>query len=134
MKRAAFGLLAVNVTAAYLTAFLVLLYSPGPFTVERPLDFLKFIPFGTAIILNFWLPLFTASTLLVLLLGAAGAKASWFYASGGAVLGIGFAVAVDEGVFFGTWGPRLIGLATGAICGWIYWRIAFRSTKTPGAS
>lgn len=134
MKRAAFGLLAVNVTAAYLTAFLMLLYSPGPFTVEKPLDLLKFVPFGTAIILNFWLPIFTASTLLMLLLGAAGARASWLYASGGALLGIGLVVAVDEGAFFGTWGPRAIGLATGAVCGWIYWRIAFGGQSAPGSS
>jgi len=51
---------------------------------------------------------------------------SWVYASGGAVLGIGFASAVKQGVFHDAWEPWAIGLVSGAAGGLIYWRIAVR--------
>lgn len=132
MKRFVLGLLAANATSAYLAAFLVLLYSPGPFTMETGLDLLKFIPFGTAIMLNFWPPLLIASTLLVLLLGAGGVTASWIYVLGGGLLGIGFAIAVTESAFLDGWVPQLIGLGSGAAGGWIYWRIAIGRTPRNG--
>lgn len=124
MKRFALGLLAANVTATYLATFLVLLYNPGPFAVETGLDLLKFIPLGAVAILSFWFPLFVGSILLVLLLSAVGTQTYWVYASGGAVLGIGFALAVKQGVFYDAWEPWAIGLVSGAAGGWIYWRIA----------
>lgn len=127
MKRFVLGLLAANVTGAYLAAFLVLLYSPGPFSIETGLDLLKFVLLGTAIILNFWLPLLAASAVLGLLLGAINTKTSWPYAAGGAALGIGFALGVTEGVSAETWEPQAIGLLSGAAGGLIHWRIVTRT-------
>jgi hypothetical protein len=135
MKRRLQATLAACAAAPYLTALFMLiidlLLSSEP-EVENPLGFLIAIPIGTFGLLYFGLPLLCVGSLLAFSLHVLKWEAWWPHILSGAVLGSCFGGWVLSEIFVRF--PSLIvtgGLA-GALCGWIYWRIATGGrTKAP---
>jgi hypothetical protein len=58
-------------------------------------------------------------------------RSVWIYLAGGTAIGAGFALFMDDGrlLYPGQQRRFLIALVIGAICGWIYWRIAVAGSK-----
>ena len=72
-----------------------------------------------------------ASLLLSVVGRVAGWRARWTFVAGGAVIGVVF-LTVFSGDALDAYGETAsfipISIVTGAICGWIYWRIAIGRT------
>ena len=130
MKRTILGVLMASMAAPYIATLLTLVTNPGPISVHSLFDLWKVAPFGTVVLLHFWAPMVVASSALALILTAIRATSPIAVMTGAALLGFGFAVVAKGGVFFGTWEPQLTGALTGAICGWIYWRVALAEEPT----
>jgi hypothetical protein len=134
MKRHVLGVLAATIAAPYLAALfvtvatvtLVAVKSPNRFD---PLDLFQFVFHGTEAFLFLGAPVLLLSSFYAFLLHAFECRSRRGPIIGGAVLGLSFALVFAparltvESVFL-----LCTGLFPGAICGWIYWRIAIRQT------
>lgn len=139
MKRHIWGVLAATVVAPYLTAFLWCLLgfaAGGIYGVKEPFDILKAIPLGTFGLLLFGTPLLVFTSLCAALVNAMGARSWHISVLSGAIPGLGFMIALyvrtldydkDAAILL------ISGLVSGAICGWIYWRIAIKSCSSLGS-
>jgi hypothetical protein len=124
-KRQLGGAFVATIIAPYLVALLMFLGD-----VLRGLAHFWELPavavLGSAALFFFGLPAFLASLLLMPFVNHAGRWARLVSMFGGAIIGTGFLalffwkiVFLSEGLF------RMgCGALAGAICGWIYWRIA----------
>ena len=130
MRRHILGVVTATVAAPYLTILLwelsVLLLGEEV-GIEEPIDLLKAIPIGTFAFLLFGLPLLILSSVFAILVNTIENPSWRSSVFSGAILGLGF-----MSVFF-VRSPEYsfevatfltVGTLTGAICGWIYWRIA----------
>jgi hypothetical protein len=140
VRRHILGILAATVAAPYLVLFLLsfsLLIQGGSAGLEGPLDLIKTLPLGTFALLMYGSPLLILSSLLAALLNALGWRSQWAIILGGATLGLCFMHLLFSSSYEpGKTGfPVLsIGAICGAVCGWIYWRIAIgRTTESTRA-
>jgi hypothetical protein len=116
MRRHLLGLFAASVTAPYLVVFFMILSGQelpyGPAINETAL-------YGTISLVVFGLPLFGLASLSALVVAAAGWSSGSGAVFGGAILGFCLMAVIRDGG-----AGMIIGALSGAICGWIYWRIA----------
>lgn len=126
MRRHALGVLAATLAAPYLVLFLWSvsgLVSGDHVGLTEPLDLLKVIPLGTVGLILFGLPLLILASLCALAVNAVRRPTWRGPALGGAILGLGFTAVLfadsRDGIAFMT-----SGALSGALCGWIYGRIA----------
>ncbi|UVF19894.1 hypothetical protein HPT29_001715 [Microvirga terrae] len=123
-----------NVVAPLLTGFLSLLLgialNPQTFSYRSAFEGLAlFALFGVPLV---FMSIFPVSLILALLGLFFRWRSLWIHAVGGAALGLGFAfLAYDWSFPRGLNDQRFFPAATfaGALCGWVYWRIAI--TQTP---
>jgi small-conductance mechanosensitive channel len=142
MLRAIGGLFAASLVAPYLASFLITLFlaifdhvsrndallaRPSP--VDELLGVLN-VPFlGTIGLAMFGLPILLVAAIVALALDIFGLRSKRHSVIGGGGLG-GLFLGL---LFSGSWIPLVAGLLTGAVCGWIYWRIALHR-PSPSAS
>src|SRR5690606_6635230 len=99
--------------------------------LKDPLDLLKTIPLGSFALLLFGIPLLILAGICAALVHIVEQPTWRGPVLGGAVLGLGFVAAIfvrslehdAETIVM-----LIAGLCSGAICGWIYWRIAIGRT------
>lgn len=136
MKHRLLGILAANLAAPYLTALFMalfdLLFSDAVW-MKEPLDLLKSGVIGTFGLILFGLPLLLISAVLALALQGLSCSSRWHAMVSAGVLGFVFmtVVLISEGLHE-SWSYLVAGGCSGAICGWIYWRIAIRRTPDSG--
>jgi uncharacterized membrane protein HdeD (DUF308 family) len=132
MKRHAAGLIAARIAAPYLTAFLMMVFDLLFLDHARPsnpLELLEFMSLGILGFLFFGIPLLLLSSVLALALSRLSRHPpSWQPMIIGGVLGLCFVSVIFTESFEGTWTCLASGALAGAICGWIYWRIAIGRT------
>lgn len=136
MRRHCLGVLAATLAAPYLVLFLWSLFglvSGDQIGMEEPLDLLKVLPLGTFGLGLFGIPLLILASLCAVAVNAVKRPTWRGPVLGGAILGLGFTAVLFDGdrEFI----PFLVsGALSGALCGWIYWRIAVRprpAAETP---
>lgn len=137
MLRTIGGVLAASLAAPYLASFFIFvlmallggsrdanLLFGAPSFADSLLDFLKFLVIGTLGLGMFGLPILFAAGILAFLLHAFALRSKYYAIASGGILGcLSLALLFggdrdDDRIFF------LSGMLAGAICGWIYWRIA----------
>lgn len=129
MRRHILGVLAAAIAAPYLVLFLWSLFglvSGDRAGMKEPLDLLKVIPLGTIGLMIVGIPLLILASLCAMVVNAIKRPTWHGPVLGGMILGLGSMVALfaDDSEFI----PFLMsGALSGAICGWIYWRIALRN-------
>jgi hypothetical protein len=134
------ALVAANVAAPCLFS----LYILGRFTLDDP--GLVFSSIGSALLVSLaifyaglgevFLNAFPISLLLALIGRYFRWCAPWIYLVAGAITGVGFNLLTNGWHVYGSllsWPMVPISIVIGALCGWIYWRIAMGS-KRPLAS
>ncbi|MEZ0169012.1 hypothetical protein [Microvirga sp. TS319] len=97
--------------------------------MKEPLDLLKVISMGTFGVVVFGIPLLVLASLCAMAVNTAKRPTWCGPVLGGIILGLGFtaALSTDDSPPI----PFLMSSAlSGAICGWIYWRIAIRPRQT----
>lgn len=136
MKRHALAILAATLAGPYLVGFfLVVLFTLTDLAGGRPIhpaDLFGFIVIGSFGLALFGIPLLILASVCAVLLHAFRSQALWTPVLTGAGIGACFlAVAFSS---LNRSQDRMIvsasGALTGALCGWIYWRIALRG-QTP---
>jgi len=132
MIRTIRGLVAANVAAPYLTVFFIfaldwLLATNAGQKSRFDIDFVGAI--GTFALVALGLPLLLLSAALDLILAILNWRSPWQVVASGAALGLSFMVFLFFRSFHQSWDLLLSGACSGAICGWIYWRIAIRRTS-----
>jgi hypothetical protein len=145
MLRTIGGILTASLAAPYLASFfifvLMAVFSGStdtevvfgmPSHLDRFLDLLKFLIIGTFGAMMFGLPIIFGAGVLAYLLHLFALNAKRHAIASGSGIG-----CVSLALLFGRdpngiWIFLLSGLSSGAICGWIYWRIALRGqTEQP---
>lgn len=143
MRRHIMGALAATVAAPSLVMFFMTwvdLFVQGD---GQPIwgrgGFVNIIPFGILALFSLWLPLLVLACIslpLGLVLERVGCRSRLPFVICGSLVGLGFTI------FFIGWSGLdvrfvkedlvlLTGLPSGAICGWIYWRIAIGIPTEP---
>ncbi|WP_112661858.1 hypothetical protein [Microvirga flavescens] len=130
MKRQVLGVLAATIAAPYLFSFLWILFGfiAGDRPImKEPLDLIKAIPMGTMALIVFGIPLLILASLCATAVNAIERPTWRGPMLGGTIFGLGFIFALSMGAV--AYNKELIalqlsGTCSGAICGWIYWRIA----------
>jgi hypothetical protein len=136
MKRHIWGIIAATAAAPYIAGLLIGFYAEVVDVVRHgePLDLpalLKFLPISTVALVVLGVPILIVSALCAALLNAAEWHTRWTSITAGSLAGFCFiALLASSPANFGDeWLYALaIGAPPGAICGWIYWRIAIRQT------
>ena len=127
MRRRILALLTACAAAPYLTVLFMLIadlsYGGGP-GIKSPLDLLKAVPLGTFALLLLGLPLVCGASLLAFVLHGRRWERRWHLVLAACVLGSCFVRLM----FSDELNHLLEGGLAGAICGWIYWRIAIKRT------
>ncbi len=134
MRRRILGLLAATIAAPYLVLFLWSLYgliSGDQVGMKEPLDLLKVIPLGTLGLGVFGIPLLILASLCAVAVNAVKRPTWRGPVLGGIILGLGF-IAALSGSDIADDRDAIAFVVSGAICGWIYWRIAI-PYKSPTA-
>ncbi|WP_414472704.1 hypothetical protein [Microvirga sp. M2] len=132
MRRHILGVLTATTAAPYLVLFLWSLFgllSGDQVGMKEPLDLLKVIPLGTLGVGMFGIPLLILASLCAMAVNVVRRPTWRGSVLGGITLSLGFTAAhsADDGVSV----PFLMsGALSGAISGWIYWRIAMRPRQT----
>ncbi len=135
MLRHVLGVLAATIAAPYVASLALVLSELPSKGIPDPQDLggLIFILlfFGTYDVIVFGVPTLLIGSLLGAVLAKFKLQAPWHVALASSIVGLtflGFLFGVGESS-----GARfLLGAPTGAICGWIYWRIAIRgSARAP---
>jgi len=127
------------VAAPYLTGLLIGFYIEFVDVVRHGepinlLDLLKFLPISTVVLIVAGIPILILSALCAALLNAAEWQTRRASIMAGSLTGFCFiALLTSSPASFGKeWLYALaLGTLPGAVCGWIYWRIAIR--QTPGS-
>ncbi len=135
MRRAIAGVVAANVAAPCLFLLLSGMYSalsePGSFS---EITIVSFIVWGYSLYAGILLALKTTlpiSLLLAIIGDSLGLRSLWVHLSGAIAVGIGFALFLNDWTLPEDPGGQRLFLpciVIGAICGWIYWRIAIKQT------
>lgn len=134
MTRRIVALLTACAAAPYLTVLFMLIIdlAYGEKGAEFPLDLLKAVPLGTFALLLLGLPLVCAASLLAAILHGGGWEARWHCTTAACLLGSCFVGLVFSEELTKSLAPLIQGGLAGAICGWIYWKIAIKRTPTNG--
>jgi hypothetical protein len=124
MRRQILGILAATFAAPYLSVCLIMALGlmAGVF---KPVDLGLILSLGTAYLTEFGFSLLIVTSALVFALTRLGCRSAACFMASGTLVGLGFAITLVRPVIW-------IVLATsfsGAICGWIYWRIAVAHQK-----
>jgi hypothetical protein len=127
MTRRIVALLTACAAAPCLTVLFMLIvdlaYGGEP-SVESSLDLLKAAPLGTFALLLLGLPFVCAARLLAAILHGGGWETRWHFTTTACLLGSCFVGLVFSEKLTKSLAPMIQGGLAGAICGWIYWRIA----------
>jgi hypothetical protein len=136
MKRHIWGIIAATAAAPYIAGLLIGFYVELVDVVRHgePLELpslLKFLPISTVVLTVAGIPILILSALCAALLNAAEWRTRRASIVAGSLTGFCFIALLtsspanlgDEWLY-----ALAIGAPPGAICGWIYWRIAIRQT------
>jgi hypothetical protein len=135
------GLLAASAMAPYVTIFIVLGLEPVfqidllSIELASPLDLFKFVLLASVVAISFGPVIALLASLVALGLNALRWQARWIIVTSGSLFGLCINGAVFSGLALSST-PQLArygcfvaaGALAGAICGWLYWRIALRRT------
>jgi hypothetical protein len=134
MRRHILGVLSATLAAPYLVVFLWHLFAllfGDEVGIREPFDLIKAIPMGTIALFLFGLPLLTLAIICAAFVNAFDSSSWHGSVLWGFILGLGFMIALfvrSLEYSFQVTAFLVSGSISGAICGWIYWRIAIRQT------
>ncbi|WP_414472701.1 hypothetical protein [Microvirga sp. M2] len=145
MRRQIIGLLVASAMAPYAMVFIVLGLEPVlqidllSIELTGPLDLYKFVLLATVVAASLGPLIALLAGLVVWGLNALGWKTPWVIVLSGSLFGLCVNGALFGGLALSS-APQLAayacyvaaGTLAGAICGWIYWRIAIRRTPEAG--
>ncbi|GEO16199.1 hypothetical protein MAE02_38950 [Microvirga aerophila] len=143
MLRIVGGVFAASLAAPYLASLFIFVLIPvfgastganlvlGPLPhIEELLDLLKFLVIGTLGTAIFGLPILIAAASLAFLLHILDLRSKLHAIASGGGLGCLAVVLLFVRDRDDVWVFPLAGALSGAICGWIYWRIAYSGTRS----
>jgi len=139
MKRHAFGVIAATLAAPYIGAVIFCAFIEGKLILEgKPITFLsvrdgiinlenitwEIYFLGTFGLLKYGITIFIVSLAAALIMGGRAVKAPAFVISAYTFIGFCFGSHILASFAQTPWWLLPSFMITGAICGWIYWRIA----------
>jgi hypothetical protein len=125
------GVLAATAVAPYLCFLTIILLRVFPDDFDRIAGFLPLIKLVTAVgtlaLSTMAIPLLIFAGMVIAGLNSLGCRSRWQYMVGGGIFGLcflGVFVLATPSYNLGDFYILVPGALSGAICGWIYWRIA----------
>ena len=131
MRRHIFGVAAATVAAPYLVVFTIYPLGIMLANAADSLTLFELLKYGTLALSGAALPVLVLSGICAAILNRLGVRSKWWMMASGAGLGLAsFALVLSQPTLSSSdHRPAALSLSlSGALCGWIYWRIAIGRT------
>ncbi len=137
MARHIGAMLLATIVAPYLGVLCFVVFGPWPGWIFGPREFLEALSLGTICLIIFGIPLLLILASITFILKACRLMRWPYFVGSGACMGLGFMIVGKPELYFSSEDyPQvtLIAACVGAVCGWIYWRIAVKSRSNQQAA